>query len=110
VAKTIQLDKYLGEVLEERYNPLIKRLELVIRLGHPGEGTPSRGLLRIALSKHYGKPVEQVIIRSLETEYGVQVSRVEAHVYDDASSVKLFEPEYIIKRNDESLQKVQQQR
>ncbi|MEM0506813.1 MAG: 30S ribosomal protein S24e [Thermosphaera sp.] len=108
MVKTIKLDKYMGEVVEERYNPLIKRVEVVIRIGHPGEGTPSKGLLRIALSKHYGKPVEQVIIRSLETEFGVQVSRVEAHVYDDASRVKLFEPEYIIKRNDESLQKIQQ--
>lgn len=108
MVKTIQLDKYMGEVVEERYNPLIKRVEVVIRIGHPGEGTPSKGLLRIALSKHYGKPVEQVIIRSLETEFGVQVSKVEAHVYDDPSRVKLFEPEYIIRRNDESLQKIQQ--
>ncbi|MEL9909102.1 MAG: 30S ribosomal protein S24e [Desulfurococcus sp.] len=108
MGRTITLGKYSGEVVEERYNPLIKRIELKLRVGHPGEGTPSKGLLRLELAKVYGKNVNLVYIRNVETEYGLGVSLVEAHIYDSEERVKLFEPEYIIKRNEESLQKITQ--
>lgn len=106
MGKAVTLGKYSGEVLEETYNPLIKRLEVKIRVGHPGEGTPSKGLLRLELGKLYNRDVKLVYIRNVKTEYGLGVSLVEAHVYDSEDRVKLFEPEYIIKRNEESLQKV----
>ncbi|ADV65628.1 SSU ribosomal protein S24E [Desulfurococcus mucosus DSM 2162] len=108
MGKPVVLGKYSGEIVEEKYNPLIKRLELKIRVGHPNEGTPSKGLLRLELAKIYGKGVNLVYIRNVKTEYGLGVSLVEAHVYDSEERVKLFEPEYIIKRNEESLQKVSQ--
>jgi len=45
------LDKYSAEVLEERYNGLVERIEVKIRLLHLGEGTPSRRTIENGNSK-----------------------------------------------------------
>lgn len=109
MAKTIQLDKYSGVVVEEKYNPLVRRIELKIKVAHAGEGTPNRGLLRQALAKAYGRSVSLVYVRSIKTEYGLGVSLVEAHIYESEERARLFEPEFIIKRNEEALQKISSQ-
>lgn len=106
MSRAVSLDKYPAEIIEERYNPLIKRYELKIKVAHIGEGTPSRGLLKLALSKLYNRDAGLVIIRNVSTEYGLQISVVEAHIYDDEKRLRLFEPEYVIKRNEESLSKI----
>lgn len=100
------MDKYDAEIVEERYNPLIGRLELEVKVTHFGEGTPSRGIIRQGLAQLYGKSVEQVYIRKVRTEYGAPVSSIEVHIYDDVERAKYFEPEYVIKRDEESYGKV----
>jgi small subunit ribosomal protein S24e len=102
------LDKYDCEVVEERYNPLIRRRELVLRVFHGGEGTPSRGLLKKAIASLYNADLNTVYIRSIKTEYGMCASRVEVHIYDSPERARAFEPEYIIKRDEESLSKLAQ--
>lgn len=100
------MDKYDAEIVEERYNSLIGRLELEVKVTHLGEGTPSRGIIREGLARLYGKRIEQVYIRKVQTEYGLPVSSVEVHIYDDVERAKYFEPEYVIKRDEESYSKV----
>lgn len=106
MGRSINLDKYPAEIVEERYNPLIKRYELKIRVAHVGEGTPSRGLIKLALAKLYNRDAKLVVIRNIFTEYGLQVSLVEAHIYDNEERLRLFEPEYVIKRDERSLSKI----
>ncbi|MEM0001315.1 MAG: 30S ribosomal protein S24e [Desulfurococcaceae archaeon] len=100
------LDKYDAEVIEEKYNKLIGRRELTLRLIHLGEGTPSRGLLKIGIGKLYNKEPTLVYIRRIESKYGLSETVVEAHVYDSVERAKLFEPEYVVKRDEESFKKI----
>ena len=105
MAKIIKIgEEYQGEVVNERYNPLIKRLELDIRIAHIGKGTPSRGILRKAIADAYNVDINRVYVRKIESEFGWGVTRVEAHIYDSPERAKLFEPEYIIKRNEYATQ------
>ena len=104
-SKVIKISEdYLGEVVEEKYNPLIKRLELLIKLSHIGKGTPSRGVVRKAIAQAYNVDINRVYIRKIESEYGWGVTRVEVHIYDSPERAKMFEPEYIIKRNEYAVQ------
>lgn len=99
------LEKYDAEIVEEKYNPLVERLELVLRVMHVNEGTPSRGLLKIGIAKLYGKDPDLVYIRRAKSTRGFCETVVEAHIYNNAERAKKFEPEYIVKRDEESLKK-----
>jgi len=102
------LDKYDCEIVEERYNPLIRRREIVISVFHGGEGTPSRGFLKKAVAALYNVDPSLVYIRSVKTEYGMGVSTARVHIYESAERARLFEPEHVIKRDEESLSKLAQ--
>ncbi|MEZ0393930.1 MAG: 30S ribosomal protein S24e [Desulfurococcaceae archaeon] len=88
-------------MVQESYNHLIRRKEIILKISHLGKGTPKRYELRKAIAQLYGVPIEQVIVKNIFTEYGVPVSKAHVHVYDNPLRVKIFEPEYIIKRNEE---------
>ncbi|MEM0505310.1 MAG: hypothetical protein QXN19_05790 [Sulfolobales archaeon] len=98
--KAIKIDErtYI-EVVSERYNKLVRRYELVGYVHHVGRGTLSRKELREVLSKALNKPLENIYIRSIVSEYGVCRSLIKANIYDNIERAKEFEPEYIIKRN-----------
>ncbi len=101
MGKTIKIgNEYMGEVVSEKYNPLIKRIELLIKISHIGKGTPSRGLVRKAIAEAYNVSIDRVYVRKIESEFGWGVTNVEAHIYDSVERAKKFEPEYIIKRNE----------
>ncbi|MCC6011325.1 MAG: 30S ribosomal protein S24e [Desulfurococcaceae archaeon] len=102
------LDKYDCEVVREYYNPLIKRREIELNLFHGKDGTPSRGVLKRAIASLYNVDINLVFIRFIKTEYGMSVSRVKVHIYENPDRARAFEPEYIIKRDEESLSKLTQ--
>ncbi len=105
MAKTIKIgEDYMGEIIEEKYNPLIKRREVYIKLSHIGKGTPSRGLVRKAVAEHYSTEIDRVYVRKIESEYGWGVTNIEVHIYDSPERAKMFEPEHIIKRNEYATQ------
>ncbi len=87
------------EVVKERYNSLVKRVELTCIINHIGVGTPSRREIRELLSREYGKPIENIYIREIKTEWGMGRSLVRANIYDSAERASIFEPEYIIRRD-----------
>lgn len=107
MSKTIKIGEFTGEIIEEKYNPLIKRREIIIRITHIGKSTPSRGLLRVEVAKHYNVEVEKTFVRNIDTDYGIGVSTAYIHIYDDLERAKKFEPEHIIKRNEYALQAYQ---
>jgi len=107
--RTINIGEFVGEIIEEKYNPLIKRREVTIKVVHIGKSTPSRGLVRLEIAKHYGVDVNNVYVKKIDTEYGIGVSKIHVHVYDSYERARQFEPEYIIKRNETALQSLQQQ-
>ncbi len=107
MGKMIKVGEFTGEIVEDKYNPLIKRREIIVRIGHIGKTTPSKGLIRHEIAKIYNVNVEQVFVRKIKTEYGMGVSNAEIHIYDDPNRAKLFEPPHVIKRNEYASQAYQ---
>ncbi len=107
MGKTIQIGEFTGEIVEEKYNPLIKRKEIIVRIGHIGKSTPSRGLIRHEIARIYGVDANRVYVRMIKTEYGMSVSNAEIHIYDSSDRAKLFEPPHVIKRNEYASQSYQ---
>ena len=97
--KSVELEN--GSVLQvvmERENKVIGRVEILGIVTHIGKGTPSRGEIKSAIAKIYSKNKSLIVIKYVKSEYGVGRSKVKAHIYKDQKRLKLFEPEYILKR------------
>ena len=105
--KVLKIGEFTGEIERDWYNPLIKRREVVIKITHIGKSTPSRGLIRIEVAKHFNTDVEKTFVRKIETDYGIGVSKAYLHIYDDVERAKQFEPKHIIQRNEYALQAYQ---
>ncbi len=88
-----------AEIAEDRYNPLIKRRELKLKINHVLKPTPMRVMLRMAVANAFGVDVSRVYVRSVRTEYGIGRSIAEIHIYDSKEKALEFEPKYIIERN-----------
>ena len=88
-----------AEVVEDRYNPVIKRREVTLILHHELKPTPMRFIVRMAVAKAYGAEISRVYVREIKTEYGIGRSRALVHIYDTKERALQFEPEYIIERN-----------
>ena len=80
-------------------NPLLYRKEYIFAVIHDAQPTPSREKLREEISKALGVNKDLVVIRRIKTEFGMNVSKVEVHVYDDKEKMMEIEPRYILKRN-----------
>ena len=101
--KTANLpDGSLLHIIKERDNRLIRRLEIEGIVVHIGKGTPSRNDVVKAIAKLYNKPEELIIVKKILSEYGMGMSKIKVHIYEDINRLKSFEPEYIIKRHGRS--------
>lgn len=98
-SKVLEVDGLRAEVEVDRYNPLIGRRELILRINHILKPTPSRLQIRLSISKSLGVDVSRVYVRSIETEYGVGISKAIVHVYDSVERALAFEPKHIVERN-----------
>jgi len=85
------------EILKSVNNPLLNRKEYMIRLIHIKSSTPSRDQVRTLLASKLGTSIDRVIVKSLKTHYGTNITLCKAHIYD--SPEKIIEPEYIKLRN-----------
>ncbi len=92
-------DGVWAEILEDKYNPLIKRRELKLLVHHEHQSTPMRINVRLSIAEKLGVDMQRVYVRSIETEYGIGLSKAEVHIYDSLERALQFEPQYIIDRN-----------
>ena len=83
----------------KRYNPLLKRTELRIRVTHENEPTPKREDLRNLIASEFGVEVNRVIVHYIKSEFGRGVSRCYAKIYDTIEDALKLEREYILRRN-----------
>jgi len=88
-----------ASVVKEQYNKLLRRYEIELIIEHPGKGTPSRAKIVDKLAELYNRDRTLVIVKKLHSEVGMARTRVHAHVYDDLKTLKLLEPEYMLKRH-----------
>ena len=97
--KTAMLeDGSVINVLREKDNKVVGRLEVEGILTHMNKGTPSRKAVRSAIANLYGKSEELVVIKYVKSEYGIGRSKLNIHIYNNVQRLKLFEPEYLLKR------------
>ena len=85
--------------IKELDNPLLFRKEYLFAIIHEGQPTPSRNEIRDKLSKLLSVAKDLIVIRRLKTEFGMNVTYAEVHVYRDKQRLLEIEPKYILKRD-----------
>lgn len=86
------------EIIEEEENPMLHRRDVTFELIHD-EATPSRLSVRDSLAARLGKSAEEVIIRSLDTKFGMRRTVGTAKVYETPSHTQEIEQDYMLDRN-----------
>ncbi|MEB3825404.1 MAG: 30S ribosomal protein S24e [Desulfurococcales archaeon] len=100
VGKQIQLGEGVtANVVKEVYNPLIGKKKLYLVVNHPGQGTPMRFSIRMAVAEAYSVDMKRVYVKSIRTEYGKTESHVIVNIYDTVERALKFESKHIIDRN-----------
>jgi small subunit ribosomal protein S24e len=88
------------KILSQKYNPLLKRKEVIFEVNHSQEGqTPPRAELRKNLANMLKTKIDLVFVEKVETKTGTMTALGEANAYESAEQAKLIEPEHIIARN-----------
>jgi len=87
-------------MLSQKYNPLLKRKEVVFEVDHSQEGqTTSRLELRRNLANMLKTKLDLIFVEKMETKTGTMIAIGEANAYESTEQAKLIEPEHIIARN-----------
>jgi small subunit ribosomal protein S24e len=87
------------EILEEKKNPLIDRLEIKFRVDHFGKGTPNRLELKNKIAAMKNANENLTIIRKLKTNFGASYAIGNTYIYENAKDLQYFEPFHIKVRN-----------
>jgi len=87
------------EIIDQRRNELLKRLEVKFQIYHEKSGTPTRIQVRQGLASALDVDEEKVYIKKIETKTGTNISFGKANIYDSLSQAEHIEPEHIILRN-----------
>ncbi len=87
------------ELLEEKKNPLINRVELRFRIDHFGASTPNRLDVKKKIVALQSSNEKLTIIKHLSTHFGKSYTDGIANIYEDSTEMQFFEPFHIIVRN-----------
>jgi len=91
--------QYQVKVLRDVENKVLNRRELILRVDHIGSRTPTRNEVRELVSSMFSAPANLIIVKSLKTLTGTNVSEAHVHVYKDEKSLEEIEPKHIKLRN-----------
>jgi small subunit ribosomal protein S24e len=87
------------EILKERENKPLARKEVDFKVDHAGAGTPSRADIRAKIVAQFDADKDSVIIKSLDTKFGVGMTEGTARIYSDTDQMKRIELDHIVKRH-----------
>lgn len=85
-------------VLSEDENPMLHRTDVTFRVSHV-EATPDRLGVRDSLAAQLNKSADEVVIRKLDTKFGMRETIGEAKVYEGPDFAKEIEQEHMLERN-----------
>jgi len=85
-------------VESERYNPLLKRKELHLKVSFNGK-TPSRAEIREKVAGLMNTGLDRIVIDYIKNEFGKREAKVYAKIYDTPEALKAIEEKHIIERN-----------
>ncbi|CCQ35753.1 30S ribosomal protein S24e [Natronomonas moolapensis 8.8.11] len=86
------------DIIDEDENPMLHRTDVRFQLTHE-EATPSRLSVRDSLAAKLNKDAGEVVIRKLDTKYGMRKTVGYAKVYDDAEDATAVEQGHALERN-----------
>ena len=87
------------EILEEKTNLLIDRIELKVKIDHFGKGTPNRLELKKKISALKTSNEKLTIVKDIQTHFGATQDIAKVYVYGNAEELQYFEPFHIQVRN-----------
>jgi ribosomal protein S24E len=91
--------QYQVKVLRDVENKVLNRRELILRIHHAGAKTPTRSEVREVVSSMFSAPQDLVIVKSLRTLTGTNVTEAHIHIYRDEKTLQEVEPSHIKIRN-----------
>jgi len=86
------------EIIEEEENPMLHRTDVRFEVTHE-EATPSRLSVRDSLAAKLNKDSTEVVVRQLDTKFGMRKTVGYAKVYDSAEHVVDVEQDHMLERN-----------
>jgi len=86
------------DIIEEDENPMLHRTDVQFELTHE-EATPSRLSVRDSLAAKLNKDSKEVVVRNLDTKFGMRTTIGEAKVYDSPEHAQDVEHNYMLQRN-----------
>jgi len=89
------------EILSEKENKPLARKEIAFKIDHSGESTPSRADIRAKLVAQFDADASAVAVSTLNTHYGIGVTKGSVHIYSDPEQMKRIELDHMVKRHDE---------
>ncbi|MFW6434757.1 MAG: 30S ribosomal protein S24e [Halovenus sp.] len=86
------------DIIDEDENPMLHRTDVKFEMVHE-EATPSRLSVRDSLAAKLNKDAEEVVIRSLDTKYGMRKTVGHAKVYESPEHAQDVEQDHMLERN-----------
>ncbi len=87
------------KVLNESYNPVMKRKEMKVEVLHTSAGTPERYATRKALSEKLNAKLDNLYVIGMITGTGTQSTICEIELYEDQKFATHVVPKHIVTRN-----------
>ncbi len=86
------------DILSEESNPMLHRTDVTFEVVHD-EATPSRLSVRDSLAAMLNKDADEVVVRQLDTKFGMRKTIGEARVYETADHARDVEQDHMLERN-----------
>ncbi|MFT4889537.1 MAG: small subunit ribosomal protein S24e [Halobacteriales archaeon] len=86
------------EIISKEENPMLHRSDVKFEVVHD-EATPSRLSVRDSLAAKLNKDANEVVVRELDTKFGMRKTIGHAKVYETADHVRDVEQDHMLERN-----------
>src|SRR6056297_2346466 len=86
------------DIIDEDENPMLHRTDVRFEMIHE-EATPSRLSVRDSLAAKLNKDAEEVVIRTLDTKFGMRKTIGQAKVYETPEHAQNVEQDHMLERN-----------
>ena len=86
------------EILDEEENPMLHRTDVTFQIVHD-EATPERLSVRDSLAAKLNKDASEVVVRELDTKFGMRKTVGQAKVYESPEDAKDVEQDHMLDRN-----------
>ncbi len=87
------------EILQEKKNSLIERVELQVKINHFGKGTPNRLDIKKKIAALKSSDENLTIVKKVKTHFGGTEDISKVYIYDNKKDLEFFEPFHIRVRN-----------